>query len=71
MPVTPLGNPIGWSHQINLRVSGRLQLAGYGAECSTEISADQSERCNGRDRDQRGNQCVLDGGDARLILGKI
>jgi hypothetical protein len=52
-------------------VSGRLQLAGYGAECSTEVSADQSERCNGRDRDQRGNQCVLDGSDARLILRAI
>jgi Flp pilus assembly pilin Flp len=36
-------------------VSGRLQLAGDGAERGAKVSADQGERRNGCDRYQRGN----------------
>jgi len=51
--------------------SRSLQLAGDGAERGTEVSTDQGERRNGCDRDQRGNQRVLDRRDARLIVDKI
>ena len=36
-----------------------LQLAGDLAERVTEVSADQGERLNGGDRDQRSNQRIL------------
>ena len=41
-------------------MSGRLQLPGDGAERGAKVSADQGERRNRRDRDQRGNQRILD-----------
>jgi len=52
-------------------VSGRLQLPGDGAERGAKVSADQGERRNRCDRDQRGNQRVLDRRDARLIVDEL
>jgi len=52
-------------------MSARLQLAGYRAERGAEVSADQRERRNGCNRDQRGNEGVLNSSDARLIVDEI
>ena len=52
-------------------MSGRLQLPGDGAERGAKVSADQGERRNRCDRDQRGNQRVLDRRDARLIVDEL
>ena len=49
----------------------RLQLPGDGAERGAKVSADQGERRNRCDRDQRGNQRVLDRRDARLIVDEL
>jgi hypothetical protein len=49
----------------------RLQLAGNSAERGAKVSADQGERRNRCDRDQRGNQRVLDRRDARLIVDEL
>ena len=52
-------------------MSGRLQLPGDRAERGAKVSADQGERRNRCDRDQRGNQRVLDRRDARLIVDEL
>jgi hypothetical protein len=63
---TPL---LDWRER--LVYSRSLHLAGDGAEHRAEISADESESGDGRDRDQRGDQGVLDSSDARLIVDEI
>ena len=44
-----------------------LDLAGDGAEGRAEVGADESEGGDGRDRDQRGDQRVFDGGNPGLV----
>lgn len=51
--------------------SAALQAIGDGGERIAEAGTNQSHRRDGGDGNQRGNQPVLDRGDARLVLHQV